>query len=174
MVFYIIDLFLSSFTLVVTIGFVWWLYSYFKLVLDPFCGSMTTVKVSERFNRQFVGYDTHIYWQESLRVIVRNFWWVLIRIPISFRIDSCCYSFQGIQRIWMNRPILLECRPNILHKLNNFFCSFTSSSFLFGSVDILLATFSSSSIRSSTSSLDIPFSLMIEVDPKSRTVFLMS
>lgn len=31
------------------------------LVLDPFCGSMTTGKVSERFNRQFVGYDTQIY-----------------------------------------------------------------------------------------------------------------
>ena len=31
------------------------------LVLDPFCGSMTTGKVSERFNRQFVGYDVQIY-----------------------------------------------------------------------------------------------------------------
>ena len=61
MVFYIIDLFLSSFTLVVTIGIVWWLYPDFKLVLDPFCGLMTTGKVSERYNRQFVGYDTQIY-----------------------------------------------------------------------------------------------------------------
>ena len=32
------------------------------LVLDPFCGSMTTGKVSERFNRQFVGYDVQVYW----------------------------------------------------------------------------------------------------------------
>ena len=31
------------------------------LVLDPFCGSMTTGKVSERFNRQFVGYDVQVY-----------------------------------------------------------------------------------------------------------------
>ena len=31
------------------------------LVLDPFCGSMTTGKVSNRFNRDFVGYDTQVY-----------------------------------------------------------------------------------------------------------------
>ena len=31
------------------------------LVLDPFCGSMTTGKVSQRFNRQFVGYDVQVY-----------------------------------------------------------------------------------------------------------------
>ena len=31
------------------------------LVLDSFCGSMTIGKVSERFNRQFVGYDVQIY-----------------------------------------------------------------------------------------------------------------
>ena len=30
-------------------------------VLDPFCGSMTTGKVSQRFNRQFVGYDVQVY-----------------------------------------------------------------------------------------------------------------
>ena len=32
------------------------------LVLDLFCGSMTTGKVSQRFNRQFVGYDVQVYW----------------------------------------------------------------------------------------------------------------
>ena len=31
------------------------------LVLDLFCGSMTTGKVSQRFNRQFVGYDVQVY-----------------------------------------------------------------------------------------------------------------
>ena len=31
------------------------------IVLDPFCGSMTTCKVSQRFNRQFVGYDVQVY-----------------------------------------------------------------------------------------------------------------
>ena len=30
-------------------------------VLDPFCGSMTTGKVSERLNRQFVGYGVQVY-----------------------------------------------------------------------------------------------------------------
>jgi len=31
------------------------------LVLDLFCGSMTIGKVSQRFNRQFVGYDIQVY-----------------------------------------------------------------------------------------------------------------
>ena len=31
------------------------------LVLDPFCGSMTTGRVSTRNNRNFVGYDIQVY-----------------------------------------------------------------------------------------------------------------
>ena len=44
------------------------------LVLDPFCGSMTTGKVSERFNRQFVGYDVQVYWVESTEIIPLKDW----------------------------------------------------------------------------------------------------
>ena len=43
------------------------------LVLDPFCGSMTTGKVSERFNRQFVGYDVQVYWDLLIRVNMKKF-----------------------------------------------------------------------------------------------------
>jgi site-specific DNA-methyltransferase (adenine-specific) len=31
------------------------------LVLDPFCGSYTTGRVSQRNNRRFVGYDVKVY-----------------------------------------------------------------------------------------------------------------
>jgi len=31
------------------------------LVIDHFCGSMTTGRVSQRNNRRFVGYDVKVY-----------------------------------------------------------------------------------------------------------------
>ena len=39
------------------------------LVLDPFCGSYTTGRVSQRNNRRFVGYDVKVYQNTQQRHI---------------------------------------------------------------------------------------------------------